>query len=528
MACLTCIAVYFLGRDLGGRGVGIFTAFFMAISAAFISRTSLGFFDTENIGIFGMASTSLFFLRSIELENPPKRRLAYAIAAGLSLGYLHASWGASRYVAGLLTMFVFVSILKGLFERRYLVSFTITMGIGYLLALLVPKLGFEFLLSIENIAILGFMLFLFIYHAIRGRVQTGKLMLIVGLMLIILVGGVFALESFGLIGSISNKFISVLDPSRRSQNALLESVAEHRRSVWVNFFVDFGLTMGLSVFGSYLALRRLDYKRLFGILFFLSSLYFAGSMIRLTLILSIPVSLMAAFGLNGLVKPFVSVVSRGTQRRSKRRTGFFGVSREMGVIFTVFILIATLPTVWSAAGSANRPGSLVSSGGVGTHDWLQALSWMKDNLPEDAIVVSWWDYGYWIETLSNKTTLADGATRNTTQIARIARIMLNNHSESLRILEEYDATHILVFQTFDPSNPENKYGLGEWGKWLPMARIGGFNETEYYDFRTGTGFTDKFKLTTLARLMNMQADPDHFKIAFASVNLFVLVYEIIY
>jgi len=205
----------------------------------------------------------------------------------------------------------------------------------------------------------------------------------------------------------------------------------------------------------------------------------------------------------------------------------FGVSRELGGLFLVFILVATLPTIWGAASAANRPTSLASSGGVGTQDWLQALAWMRDNLPNDAVVVSWWDYGYWIEAMANKTTLADGATRNQHQIAQIARIMMSNQSRSLPILEKYGATHIVVFQTFDPRNPSRKLGIGEYGKWIWMAKIGGFNETDYYDPKTGD-YTQKFRDSTLYRLLNMNADPVNFKLAYSSKNNFVLVYEVKY
>ncbi len=531
MACLTCVAAYFLGRDLGGHASGLFTAFFMAISNAFMSRTSFGFFDTETIGIFCIVATSLLFLKSIEEEKPVERRVLYAVAAGLSLAYLYASWGASRYMTGLLTLFMFASLLVKLYDRRYLVSYGFTMGVGYLFAFFVPKLGPRFLMSVENFAVLGFILFLVVYDAIRERIQAKRLLLITGMMFILLVGGVLALESLGLIKSLSGKFLSVLDPSMRSEAPLLESVAEHKRAVWTNFFSDFGLTIGLALFGSYFAIRRMEEKRLFSLLFFLSSIYFTGSMVRLALILSIPASLMAAYGLKELLTPFVSAMSRGVDRRPRRRRVVFGVSREMGAIFTVFILIASLPTVWSAADSADRPTSLASSSVPGTiggrypQDWLQALVWMRDNAPDDAVVVSWWDYGYWIETLANKTTLADGATKNTHQIAQIARIMMYNHSESLPILERYNATHIVVFNTFNPQNPSQMWPFGDNVKWSWMALIAGLNVSDYIGEQT---YNEKFEATTLFKLMNMQADTDHFKLVFASEHRFVLVYKIVY
>ena len=531
MASLTCVAAYFLGRDLGGGAVGLFTAFFMAISAAFISRTSMGFFDTENIGIFGMITTSLLFLRSIEGEKPLGRRVAYAVAAGLSLAYLYASWGASRYVTGLLTLFMFVSLLAKLYDRRHLTSYCFTIGIGYLFAILVPKLGPGFLLSIENVAVFGFILFLLFYEAVRERLPVTRLLLIMGALLVVLVGGVLTLESLGIIRPLSGKFFSVLYPARRAKNPLLISVAEHQRAAWTNFFSDFGLTIGLATFGSYIALRKVDEKRLFSLLLFLTAVYFAGSMIRLSLILSIPMSLMAAYGLKELLTPFVSATSRRADRRAKRRRAVFGISREMGAIFTVIILVATLPTVWSAADSAYRPTTLAYSnvpfaiGGSYPQDWLQALAWMKENLPDDAVVVLWWDWGYWVETLANKTTLADGATMNQHQIAQVARIMMFNQSGSLPILEKYGATHILIFNSYNPSKPEEQWPFGYNAIWPQMAKIAGLNVSDYV---SGDQYSEKFKETTIYRLMNLRADPARFRLAFYSEYGFILVYEIKY
>ncbi|KON31091.1 hypothetical protein AC482_01895 [miscellaneous Crenarchaeota group-15 archaeon DG-45] len=531
MASLTCVAAYFLGRDLRGGAVGLFTAFFMAVSAAFISRTSMGFFDTENIGIFGMVATSLLFLRSIEQGKPLRGRLAYAVAAGLSLAYLYSSWGASRYVTGLLTLFMLFTLLARMYGRRHLLSYCLTVGIGYLFALLVPKLGPGFLLSIENVAVFGFALFLVFYEALRGRLPVGRLPLIMGVIIVALVGGLVALEALGVIRPLTGKFLSVLDPSRRGENPLLISVAEHQRTVWTNFFMDFGLTIGLALFGAYVALRRVDDRRLFGLLLFVTAVYFAGSMVRLSLILSIPMSLMAALGLKELLSPFVSLTSRRDERRSKRRRAVFGVSREMGAVFIALILVATLPTVWSAADSAYRPTSLAYSnvpvvlGGSYPQDWLQGLAWMRDNLPDDAVVVLWWDWGYWVETMAGKRTLADGATMNQHQIAQIARIMMLNESESMPILERYGATHILIFNAYNPNKPEEQWPFGYNAIWPQMARIAGLNVSKYVD---QDGYTDEFRETTVYRLMNLQVDPDRFRLVFFSEYGFILVYEIRY
>ena len=42
-----------------------------------------------------------------------------------------------------------------------------------------------------------------------------------------------------------------------------------------------------------------------------------------------------------------------------------------------------------------------------SNDWLDTLEWMKLNTPQDSVIGSWWDYGYWISTLSERTSIAD-------------------------------------------------------------------------------------------------------------------------
>ena len=528
MAAVTCIVVYLLGRDLGVGTIGIFASLFVAVSPAFISRTSLGFFDTENIGIFGMALTPLLFLRSIDRNRPLGWRLLYSILAGLSLAYLYASWGASRYVTGLLALYVLSTLFTGHYDRRILTSYCLTMFVGYLFAIFVPKLGPRFLLSVENITVLFLVLTLVAYEAIRRRIALRRLIIPSLILVVAVIGVAFLLQYLGVARPLTGKFLSVINPSKRPQSPLLESVAEHRRAVWTSFFLDFGFILPLSIFGCYIALRNLDERKLYMLLFYISALYFAGSMIRLTLILSVPASLMASYGLVELLSSHLQLAA-GWGRERRRRV--MGVSREASTLFIIILLVATLPIIWRAASTSYSPGTFASSavpvkiGGEYPQDWIQALTWMRDNLPEDAIVVSWWDYEYWIETVAGRRTLADGSTRIQRQIAQIALIMMMDESTSLEILKRYGATHILVFATFNPNNPRQQWPFGDNVKWSWMVQIAGLNLTDYYSDRR---YTERFYNSTLYKLMTITANPDHFELVFASEHNFVLIYKIKY
>jgi len=50
-------------------------------------------------------------------------------------------------------------------------------------------------------------------------------------------------------------------------------------------------------------------------------------------------------------------------------------------------------------------------------DYREAYWWLRDNTPEDARVLSWWDYGYQISGIGERTTLADGPTLARSQYA---------------------------------------------------------------------------------------------------------------
>jgi dolichyl-diphosphooligosaccharide--protein glycosyltransferase len=159
MATLTVFVIYLLGRDIGGKEVGLFSALFLALSSSYISRTSLGFFDDETIGIFSILLFIFFFLRSLDSERSPRSSIAYAVAGGLSLGYLFASWGAARYGLGVTLVFVLVMLLLRRYSTRLLISYSTTFVVSLAIATVaVPKLGVAFLTEPTVLAVAGMFL----------------------------------------------------------------------------------------------------------------------------------------------------------------------------------------------------------------------------------------------------------------------------------------------------------------------------------------------------------------------------------
>lgn len=77
-------------------------------------------------------------------------------------------------------------------------------------------------------------------------------------------------------------------------------------------------------------------------------------------------------------------------------------------------------------------------------DYREAFAWMRDNTPEDAKILSWWDYGYQITTLANRTVLVDNNTWNNTHIATVGRVLTSREEDAFPILQSLDVDYVFL------------------------------------------------------------------------------------
>ena len=56
-------------------------------------------------------------------------------------------------------------------------------------------------------------------------------------------------------------------------------------------------------------------------------------------------------------------------------------------------------------------------------DYREAYYWLRSNTREDTKILSWWDYGYQITGMSNRTVMVDNNTWNNTHIATVGLAM---------------------------------------------------------------------------------------------------------
>ena len=80
------------------------------------------------------------------------------------------------------------------------------------------------------------------------------------------------------------------------------------------------------------------------------------------------------------------------------------------------------------------------------------MEWIKFNTPENAVIASWWDYGYWITTMSDRTTIVDNATLSTLKIQKMAKMFMSTPDNSWNILKEMNADYVVIFLNAEKIN----------------------------------------------------------------------------
>ena len=481
---LACVMAFFFGNDIGGKTVGLLSAFFLALNSSHITRTAAGFFDDETVGIGAILLFAFLFLRALDSERPQKHSIIYAITAGLALGYITASWGAALYPIAMATVFVFVLVLLRRYSRRLLVSYSVTFGLGLFIAINIPKLSLKYLTSQAILPVLGVFGLLCLYEIVNAMNSRKWKLVSVTVFFGVLIGGLVVLSYFGYMGSIAGKFVRVIDPLQREASQIYMSVQEHRVTAWGSIYYDYGVGVIFFALGLFFAIGNLTNRNIYTIIFGLTALYFASSMVRLTILLAPVFGILMAIGIANLLKPFVAILKQ-TPRIAlgkKRITRPVGKEFSGGVLILVFLLLTSTYAFPRARmyEHADMPMTIVAASMPFKADvgvWIDALGWMQNTFPEgNAIICSWWDYGYWITVRGNQTSLADNATFNTTQIALIGKIFMSNETEAIKILQEQftgprgPPTHILAFFTFYTDGVDR--GYGDEGKWYWMARIG--------------------------------------------------------
>ncbi len=496
LATLAVLVLYFIGKDLGGKTVGLLAALFLALDPSVIGRSNLGWYETEAVGVLGLLLYILLFLRANDTKRSLNSCIVYSVLAGLALAFFTGGWGSAYYLFGLVAIFAFVMIILKRYNHRLLLSYAISFGLGLFLSINMTYLTIDYLLTAPVLAASAVFVLLFVSEIWQELKSMKYKTVLSGFIIAALAGGLAYLWHDGKISSIATKFVSTVDPFYRVDTPILASVAEHAITSWGQMYVEFGISILFFIIGLYFVIRNPTTKNIFLILFGLTGLYFAASMVRLLVILAPAFGLIAALGIVGVLKPFYLLLKEPSHISVKAKQRLRRVGKEFSIIAVLLIFVLLVSNlafspqtngVPRAYSSAYVPLTITASSlplATSVPQWSNMLNWMKTNLNSTTVVSAWWDYGEWLTVQGNVTTITDNTTENTTQIENQAYSFMATETQSLQMLQHYNASYVLVFVTLELQASSSGYsvgfaGYGDEGKWSWMASISGEAQSRF-------------------------------------------------
>lgn len=106
-----------------------------------------------------------------------------------------------------------------------------------------------------------------------------------------------------------------------------------------------------------------------------------------------------------------------------------------------------------------------------TGEWNEAMQWVQLNTPLDSVFTHWWDYGYWVQTMGNRTTTLDGGNYDVALDHLVGRYMFAS-----QIIDEngtYDMSEPATSLVTDFGSPEYFLVIDDDVlKYVQMGRIG--------------------------------------------------------
>jgi len=529
---LTAIATYFLTKELWSAGAGLFAAGFIAIVPGYISRSVAGSYDNEGIAIFALMFTYFLWIKSVKTGS-----IYWAAWTALSYFYMVSAWGGYVFIINLIPLHVFVLLLMNRYSQRVYVAYNTFFIIGLLCSMQIPFVGFQPVKTSEHMASAGVFALLqavALSNYLKNFLTRSEFKYFFFLASSIAAGLVFltvvGLTWAGVIAPWSGRFYSLWDTGyAKIHIPIIASVSEHQPTPWFSFFFDLHILACVFPAGLWHCIKNVNDERVFIILYAVSAVYFAGVMVRLMLTLTPCVCILSGIAfsklfelylkeedpLNGNGKKVTAGPSNGVTEKaeSQDKNGRLydkagkirkikhenkeadgeglGVNIRSIVIVTVLMILMMFAVhcTWVTSNAYSSPSIVLASYRPdGSRDILddfrEAYYWLWQNTKEDATVMSWWDYGYQIAGMANRTTLVDNNTWNNSHIALVGKAMSSNETAAYKIMTDLNVDYVLVI-----FGGVMGYSGDDINKFLWMVRIAegehpnDIRETDYFTER---------------------------------------------
>ncbi|AMD21505.1 HER227Cp [Eremothecium sinecaudum] len=465
-AGFTALATYEFTKEIKDERAGLLAAGFMAIVPGYISRSVAGSYDNEAIAITLLMVTFMFWIKAMKTGS-----IMHSTFAALFYFYMVSAWGGYVFITNLIPLHVFLLILMGRYNSRLYTSYTTWYTIGTIGSMQIPFVGFLPIRSNDHMAALGVfglvqLVALGTYVKSHVSTQRFKVVMAISISTIIIAGfsGLFALTMLGYIAPWTGRFYSLWDTNYAKVHIpIIASVSEHQPTAWPAFFFDNQFLIWLFPAGVFLMFLELKDEHVFVIAYSVFCSYFAGVMVRLMLTLTPIVCVTAAYALSKLFDiylDFSDLYSNDAQSGEKEGEKADSTSARDKLMmlvaklivsgtFLFYLILFGYHCTWVTSNAYSSPSVVLPSRNPDgspalIDDYREAYYWLRLNTKEDAKIAAWWDYGYQIGGMADRTTLVDNNTWNNTHIAIVGKAMSSSEDVAYEIMAAHDVDYVLV------------------------------------------------------------------------------------
>uniref|UniRef100_A0A6Q2YTZ9 Dolichyl-diphosphooligosaccharide--protein glycosyltransferase subunit STT3B n=1 Tax=Esox lucius TaxID=8010 RepID=A0A6Q2YTZ9_ESOLU len=453
---LTSISTFLLTRELWNQGAGLLAACFIAIVPGYISRSVAGSFDNEGIAIFALQFTYYLWVKSVKTGS-----VFWAIGCCLSYFYMVSAWGGYVFIINLIPLHVFVLLLMQRYSRRVYIAYSTFYIVGLVLSMQIPFVGFQPIRTSEHMAAAGVFALLQAYaflQYLKDRLTKQEFQTLFFLGVSLAAGAVFLTVIYLTYTAVSSQlFVLPLSRYAKIHIPIIASVSEHQPTTWVSFFFDLHILVCTFPAGLWFCIKNINDERVFVALYAISAVYFAGVMVRLMLTLTPVVCMLSAVAFSSVFQHYLGDdMKREIPAVEDNSVVFQPISSKLalsGVIVTMLMLMLLMMfavhCTWVTSNAYSSPSVVLASyNNDGSRnildDFREAYYWLRQNTDEHARVMSWWDYGYQIAGMANRTTLVDNNTWNNSHIALVGKAMSSNESAAYEIMRSLDVDYVLI------------------------------------------------------------------------------------
>jgi len=183
-------------------------------------------------------------------------------------------------------------------------------------------------------------------------------------------------------------------------------------------------------------------------------------------------------------------IKRKKKKGESEEKGVFPIKREVALIMIcgIFVLLSfyVVHCTWVTSEAYSSPSIVLAANQAdGSRkifdDFRESYYWLRMNTAEDAKIMSWWDYGYQLAAMANRTVLVDNNTWNNSHIAQVGQAMASTEGRAYEIMQSLDVDYVLII-----FGGLIGYSSDDINKFLWMVRIGGstdprIKENDYYN-----------------------------------------------